>query len=542
MGTYRVTDPDSGVTLDLTGDSPPTEQELEQVFANFKSEKEVPKVEPMGAENIPVNIPGNAGSAVGVGEDILNKASSMVAKPVSDVMGLAATAKDVVTGNMTGDPEGFKRSIEESLTYQPKTVQGQDISQSAYHPLNLIGRGINWAAEGLGSFGEESGKDTPLGMLGNMVEEATRQAPAVLGAKYAGKARLAEKQARLDVLKGNNQLLDAARNEAQNAGFVTPAETGVRSQVSGVAKSDQVISRKNTVTATELVKEEIGVPQGEPISGSILDTIKEQHYRAYNDVVKGAAGEYKNLRIKTTPEYINKMQEYLDEIDGPLKEYPESNKGFKQPKKLFQEQIRKESHSPKEMMRNIRQLRSEADILYRKTNAKPSDTYTAAAKLSIANGLELLLESYLTKLGKSDLVPAFRNARMKLAQVHVVEKALNETTGTIDIKAISKASEKSRLTGNLKTVSNFGKAFPSGAMSLKGAPHLIGLFDTVVAGTSIIAGHPGWAVLEMGGRLGIPAGARMGWLQNKTPSYKATNTTSKAVTAAGATVPSYQNR
>ena len=39
MPTYRVTDPDSGVTLRLEGDSPPTEMELEQIFAGHAAMK-----------------------------------------------------------------------------------------------------------------------------------------------------------------------------------------------------------------------------------------------------------------------------------------------------------------------------------------------------------------------------------------------------------------------------------------------------------------------------------------------------------------------
>ncbi len=36
MPTYKVTDPSNGKTLRLTGDSPPTEQELEQVFSQYQ--------------------------------------------------------------------------------------------------------------------------------------------------------------------------------------------------------------------------------------------------------------------------------------------------------------------------------------------------------------------------------------------------------------------------------------------------------------------------------------------------------------------------
>ena len=35
MPTYIVTDPETGKKVRLTGDSPPTEQELEQIFASL---------------------------------------------------------------------------------------------------------------------------------------------------------------------------------------------------------------------------------------------------------------------------------------------------------------------------------------------------------------------------------------------------------------------------------------------------------------------------------------------------------------------------
>ena len=34
MPTYKVTDPASGKTIKLTGDSPPTEAELNQIFSS----------------------------------------------------------------------------------------------------------------------------------------------------------------------------------------------------------------------------------------------------------------------------------------------------------------------------------------------------------------------------------------------------------------------------------------------------------------------------------------------------------------------------
>jgi len=40
MPTYKVTDPSTGKTLRLTGDSPPSETELNQIFSSINAPKE----------------------------------------------------------------------------------------------------------------------------------------------------------------------------------------------------------------------------------------------------------------------------------------------------------------------------------------------------------------------------------------------------------------------------------------------------------------------------------------------------------------------
>ena len=45
MPTYKVTDPDTGLTLSLTGDSPPTEAELEEIFGAYREPTERERLE-----------------------------------------------------------------------------------------------------------------------------------------------------------------------------------------------------------------------------------------------------------------------------------------------------------------------------------------------------------------------------------------------------------------------------------------------------------------------------------------------------------------
>ena len=51
MPTYNVTDPTTGLKVKLTGDSPPTEKELIEVFAQVGKNK---PVAPKGMASIPI--------------------------------------------------------------------------------------------------------------------------------------------------------------------------------------------------------------------------------------------------------------------------------------------------------------------------------------------------------------------------------------------------------------------------------------------------------------------------------------------------------
>jgi len=67
MPTYSVTDPSSGKTIDLTGDSPPTEQELEQVFSSVNQQPSAG----MAAPSAPQSAMLNAGSPQALNQAVI---------------------------------------------------------------------------------------------------------------------------------------------------------------------------------------------------------------------------------------------------------------------------------------------------------------------------------------------------------------------------------------------------------------------------------------------------------------------------------------
>ena len=108
-----------------------------------------------------------------------NLISSIIAKPVSEVMAMSAAA----TG--ADDPEGFKQSIRDKLTYEPRTELGKDIVESPVNPINVIGKvvgGVSGAARDLVA-DEDAPEDSVRNMAANAIEEAIPQLLAVYGAK-----------------------------------------------------------------------------------------------------------------------------------------------------------------------------------------------------------------------------------------------------------------------------------------------------------------------------------------------------------------------
>lgn len=123
--------------------------------------------------------------AGGVLEPLAAMASGFVARPVSQIAGLAAAGREAFPGAPGGDPQAFQQDIQRSMTYEPKTAAGQ----SQLNPLNLIpqllGQLVSSGAHGVGNFIAPPGSEPGREAVGRGVTEALEQAPGFLGAKGA---------------------------------------------------------------------------------------------------------------------------------------------------------------------------------------------------------------------------------------------------------------------------------------------------------------------------------------------------------------------
>lgn len=126
------------------------------------------------------------GNLFGLGaETPMHYASAMVAKPVSEIAGLAAAVKNLVTGKQD-DVEGFKREVQGNLTYEPKTALADRFIKSDYNPLNMLGSAVHSVSEGArGAAGGDAAGDTPRGAVANAIAEAIPQSLGFIGIKGA---------------------------------------------------------------------------------------------------------------------------------------------------------------------------------------------------------------------------------------------------------------------------------------------------------------------------------------------------------------------
>ncbi len=158
MPTYKVTDPQTGRTVKLTGDSPPTEQELEQIFAQLKQpvvEKEKTLPETLG----------------GIGETALTMATGAVAEPLAGLAGLASLP---FKGSDAG---GVVDTVRNALTYQPKTEAGQEYLQNVANApvIKQIGEGMQFASKGLGDVAYDVTGSPAAAAIASAIPEAAMQ-------------------------------------------------------------------------------------------------------------------------------------------------------------------------------------------------------------------------------------------------------------------------------------------------------------------------------------------------------------------------------
>lgn len=298
----------------------------------------------------------------------------------------------------------------------------------------------------------------------------------------------------LRLAKSQNAAKDKVLREAEGAGLVFPRSESNPSALSnaleryaGKASVAQKASNMNRQTLNELARTEIGLSRDAPIIPETLKPLKQKAWDVY-ETMKGlgtftADADFNRALAAIQKEHSGSLvkKSGVDDLVASLKQ-----------KHLNAEDV----------INTIKQLRSDADTLFRNPNRDHHATALAKASKAAAKALEDLTERHIapSRTG-SKMLKDFRSAREQLAKIGSVERAMVESTGDIDPAAFARMLAKGKpLTGGLRQIGEFSQATKN-RYSQRGVNDIPGgspLDAAVALGTTAVTQNPTWLALALG--------------------------------------------
>jgi hypothetical protein len=271
---------------------------------------------------------------------------------------------------------------------------------------------------------------------------------------------------------------------AQQEGYKVPPSTANPSfknraieGLAGKISTAQLASSKNQETTNRLAARSIGLAEDAPISREAIANARSAAGGAY-EAIRGTG------RVSADQQYMDDLAAIADKYRGPAKDFPEAAKS-----EVVDavESIKKDSFDSSSAVDMVSILRDKADTAYASGNKALGKAYKAMTK-----ALEDALDRHLGKLGDdgAGMLKAYREARTTIAKTYDVESALNPATGNINAaKIASKVSRGKPITGDLRTIGDFGLAFPKAAREFNES--LPGIDPLDFYGSAIAAGASG---------------------------------------------------
>lgn len=407
--------------------------------------------------------------AGGVAEPLLKMGTSMVAKPVSEVMGIAAMFSDYLQGNKDGDPVGFQRAVQESLTYQPRTTMGA----SKYNPLNAIPEAVGSAMSAVGTpikqaIQGDNAADTARGMAANFVGEAVPQALGIMGVKKApsvGKymsespvRKLAAKQAASSADWQRAAVIDAAKIARENKIIMNPSSVAGKghnvkmAMAGGSTHFDTAASIANKSKWNDMVRQDLGVGKDVPLTAKTYDMVRKAIAKPYDDATSlGPLSPNKDAIAAIREIEIPEILPAGEQAAGKMKRVTD----------LVADQL-ESGMTGKDAVSTTRTLRKEAksvfDSVRSGSQVDATTLETAKAKMRIAEKID---ETISSNISDPAWKSAFDNSRRKMAQSYAYERATNLVRQQVDPQVFAQEMQgRHYLTGNAVKMGEIAGNFP----------------------------------------------------------------------------------
>ena len=277
----------------------------------------------------------------------------------------------------------------------------------------------------------------------------------------------------------------------------------LQAQMAGIPQLNAKLSAQNVTKWSDIARRELGIDPREQLNSKTFEAARERIAAPYREVEKigqlmpdeAVSRQISSIRAPDVIGGKAAASEVASLVDDALERV---NSGMTSADALL----------------NIRQLRNEAQDIYRGDKLTPAERATADAKIGIANALEKLIDMNVTDPA---LLDRFRDARTKLAKSYTYEKATNLATGRVDPIVIAKMIAKDdAMTGDIAAIGRIAANFPEIAgggtqatllqralprLTRSGVPGTIGLAVGSALGTDLItAGAIGAGAGELAGR------------------------------------------
>lgn len=354
--------------------------------------------------------------------------------------------------------------------------------------------------------------------------------PAVLSQGAQGVTNAITNNARSNVTEalanqGKNATRDATIEKLKAEGYaIPPSLVGTKSTINealesfaGKAATKQQAALKAAENTTALAKRGIGVPADQALTDDLLKGMLDKESKAYKDVAALSPVAKKALNDLQQTRFDAKEQwNYYNRSGNP--EAGKQARALSAKAEELEALIDKEASTIVEQygvrtspapMRNpppsdIPQLETRA-ITTGKDVGGPAE-----ARVMPSLEMEKIGE---TTAGDPNLLNNLRAARERMAKIHDVARALNESTGSVSAQHFGRDLRAGRpLTGELKTIGEFQRTFPQIAQDAEkipapGVSHVNSL-------TSAILGAGGYASMGPSGALLAAAPLARGPVRN----------------------------
>lgn len=262
-----------------------------------------------------------------------------------------------------------------------------------------------------------------------------------------------------------NAVRDQTLAAAQAAGYVIPPSrvnpstvNKVLESLAGKAATAQEAVVRNQEVTNALARKAIGAPANAPLTESLLRNIRQEAAKPYDEIRTFAKQAEADLDVlKKSRLTASNAHELAVQASEPST-------------------VREMASLAKKAAADVDELKAakfDANAYFTqfKKNGDPEAYKKAITAKARADDLEEKIIGAAEELGKPELAQALKDARVRIAKVHQVEKALNLGDANVSAPILGRSLDAGKpLTNELKTIAQTQQAFPQSMRDASGVP------------------------------------------------------------------------